>query len=107
MKQTANLTNPYSDDTQSKITSTPAGMAHWAASGPEGKTCRECNFMLKHGHYSANSKKRAGRLKPIKCAKHESMMGRPGASFEPGTPACRFFEQNPNPPALIQSNWKG
>ncbi len=106
MQQTMHLTQPYDSDTQDRIKSTPAGMAHWAGSGPENKTCRECKFMLKHGNFSTNAKKNAGRLKPVKCAKHESMMGGKGASFDPATSACRFFQQDPEPPSLVQSNWR-
>ena len=78
---------------------THAGQAHWAGSGPEGRTCRECNFYKTAGHY-ANSGKRPRQLKDARCNKFRQLMGKKsGAPIPHHAKACRFFDENPSPPA--------
>lgn len=37
------LTNPFSPDVAMSIAQSFAGMAHFAGTGPAGRTCRECD----------------------------------------------------------------
>ena len=80
---------------------TVPGMAHWAGGGPEGKTCRECDFYTFEGYWSPSSKKTANGLKDGRCRKYkEMMMGKKGVKFDYRSKACKFFELNPKPPAV-------
>lgn len=64
---------------------TPQGMAHWAGTGPEGKTCGDCHFyvLLQSGF---------GRTP--RCEKYHQLMGRWGSKrLDSATLSCRHFEQ--------------
>jgi len=77
-----------------QMRNTPHGMAHWAGTGPEGRTCRECAF-FEHGkrYYSATAGFKGGELMPARCGKYRAMMnGRQGGAIPNITPACRHFE---------------
>lgn len=50
------------------------GMAHWAGSGPPGKTCGQCKEYRKN-----------------RCDKYRRMMERGGPQFGDGASACKFF----------------
>lgn len=91
------LTNPYGE--KGKLyEQTYSGMAAWAGTGPDGKTCRECGHYKTKGYYSVNGK-HAGGLKPGKCSMYTRMMKAPGSSFPYQARACNRFEQASNPPA--------
>jgi hypothetical protein len=74
----------------SLIQATPAGMAHWAGTGPAGKVCRDCAAWV------LIENKRL-------CEKYKRMMGKDEWDMKkviPGdTAACRHFEQKPIPPS--------
>lgn len=57
------------------------GMAHFAGTGPLGKTCRSCIFCIREQkkHY---------------CHKYTHLMGmdKSGPAIEPEYEACRYFE---------------
>ena len=66
---------------------THIGMAHFAGTGPKGKTCRQCIHWLHIGH------KKTDRT-PLNapCAKGT------GAKFKHDASACKHFDENKNPP---------
>jgi hypothetical protein len=70
---------------------TPAGMAHWAGTGPAGTTCAACAYFgyeepLRNGRGEiVGSEKRDG------CLKFFELMGRHGKAMPPKTPSCRHY----------------
>lgn len=100
-----NQTNPYGDKGQMYAATHP-GMAAWAGSGPEGKTCRECKSFQSAGHYSVSGKHQGG-LKPGICAEHAKYMGKKGPAFPYYALACGKFDQSDNPPSIaVTSLWE-
>lgn len=79
-----------SDENSVMASKTHAGMAYFAGTGPVGKTCRECAEWL-GGEY----KKSDRQLKLAACLRGT------GKTFPHTAPACKYFEQSPNPPAPI------
>lgn len=79
---------------------THPGMAHFAGTGPSGKTCRECNFWAHgaHDHRSKNGKYH-GLIEPARCKKFQQITLREGAKVPDDATACRYFDQNPEPPS--------
>lgn len=73
-----------------------AGMAHFAGTGPDDKTCRECQFWRSEG-WSAG-----GPLKAGACAKFRQMMQKPGPKVPHSASACKYFDENPMPPQAFQ-----
>lgn len=105
-------TRMFDKATEDGLRKTPPGMAHWAGSGPEGKTCRECLRYSDEGRYAANAKKHpAGGLKPGRCLKFQEMRKAQreknikGDKFPHTTPACKYFEQHPNPPVAVEKKY--
>ena len=93
------LTNP-DPATESRRRETVPGMAHWAGTGPENTTCRQClhwNRGLKPDYYRGGFQ--ASMLKPAPCDKYRRMMNdAPGPAIEHYIPSCRHFEPNEKPP---------
>jgi hypothetical protein len=81
---------------------TYAGMAHFAATGPEGKTCRECAYWKFEHRYFAKGGRHGGMLKPSPCRKHKELKA--GNQEGPPVPhsalACRYFAPAASPPPL-------
>jgi hypothetical protein len=72
-----------------------AGMAHFAGTGPPGKTCRECEHWA-HAGYNAN-----GTIMRAACEKFQKMM--PAAKQQPFPHylrACKYFVSNPRAPTV-------
>jgi hypothetical protein len=96
------LTQPQGQSLAAKQFATAPGMAMWASTGPDGKTCRECRFWA-----SANGgkyKRNGGVLHARRCGKYTQLrkaqlMGA-GPAIEPTMPSCRYFEQAKSPPNL-------
>jgi hypothetical protein len=112
MSKTPWYTKPLVDestrDRSIKARSHP-GQAHFGGTGPAGKTCRECgHFEVQHGDNEGApttfSYTQADlNLKPGTCAKFSAMMRvNSGPSFPHSAAACRYFEANPNPPAVLR-----
>ena len=76
---------------------THPGMAGFAGSGPQGKTCRECIHFSREGYFS-KSHSQALSLKPGRCSKYRQLMNARGAAFPHWSPACVRYEPNPKPP---------
>lgn len=78
-------------------------MAHFAGTGPQGKTCRECVFW-KHTQYDYRAKngKYGGQIKPAVCGRYRQMTGAEGSKVPDDARACKYFEQIEVAPARYQ-----
>jgi hypothetical protein len=71
---------------------TEPGMFSWAGRGPEGATCSDCK------RWGENRKDRPGALEQARCGRTIAQCSMEMArAFLGLTPACRYFEQHPNP----------
>jgi hypothetical protein len=88
---------------QAKRGKTYPGMAHFATTGPENTSCRECVFWgagARHDYYALGGKP-GGALKPHPCAKYRTMMrGEQGPGVPHDAPSCKYFEASTEPPGL-------
>ena len=85
-----------------QIAASYPGMAHFAGTGPTGKSCRECAFYVTDGYYSKTGGHR-GALKPGRCRKYREMMrGQWGEKFSYAAQACKYFEQAEKPPTAFE-----
>jgi hypothetical protein len=76
------LTDADNPELAARVRATVPGMAHFAGTGPEGKTCRECI------EWTLVGRKRL-------CAKYRSLMDKWGDQYIPPlTAACKYFVQN-------------
>jgi hypothetical protein len=76
------------------------GMAHFAGTGPRLKTCRECAFWAhKPYDYRAKNGKFRGLILPATCNKYRQMTQQVGDKIPDDAAACKYFEENPSPPA--------
>ena len=99
----------FTKEIQEHLTPTPfdraarithPGMAHFAGSGPELKTCRECKFWGSgRPDYRSKNGKWRGLIKPDRCKKFQALTNSIGADIPDDAAACRHFEQAENPPA--------
>jgi hypothetical protein len=72
------------------------GMAHFAGTGPNGRTCRECALWdYRSSTYSLGS----GRLTNERCMKFTTLSrGQKGQRVPEDAMACKYFELNPTAP---------
>lgn len=73
---------------------TPAGMAHWAGSGPLGEFCSACIAFRVDGKHALFGNPNGS------CNTYAGMMGRrlkKRPSFPSLTPACKYFERKGKP----------
>jgi hypothetical protein len=78
---------------------TYAGQASWA-DPDSGKTCRQCSHWTGCGQGTGYVAKWRT-LKPRPCAKYRALMnGKVGAAVPHDAFSCRFFEADPQPPAI-------
>lgn len=94
-------TIPYNEKMAQYQRETVPGMAHWAGSGPDGKTCRECANCLSSGYYAKRGMG-GGNLKPIGCSKFAALLQTKPIKFPHEKRACRFFEQSAAPPSITR-----
>ena len=94
------------------VTKTYLGQAHFAGTGPEGATCRQCIWWkllrmkkAKKGRedappefYEPGHHKKDGELRRKKCTR--PIHGKAKRLVPHHAEACRLFEPNPNPPAI-------
>lgn len=77
------------------------GMAHFAGTGPKGKTCRECVFWTNCGllvKYYSKSGMYGGTIKPLACAKYKELMrGEIGPAVPHDASACKYFAETATP----------
>lgn len=99
----------FQDPIQDHLTAAPAdamarasypGMAHFAGTGPRGKTCRECMFW-EHGPHDYRSKngKYRGLIEPARCMRYRQITLQEGQKVPDEAMACKYFDQNAEPPA--------
>lgn len=91
------LTEP-NPDLARLVAQTPPGMAHWAGSGPEGTTCRNCqHFMGKIRRTGIG----VGDMQPGRCRRFIRAMKAalwravPVHHVPPDTPSCSHFAEKP------------
>lgn len=76
------------------------GMAHFAGTGPSGRTCRECVFWNHQPHaYRSKNGKHSGLIKPAACRKFQQLMHVDGNQIPDDARSCKYFDENPTPPA--------
>lgn len=80
------------------------GMAHFAGTGIARFTCRQCGHWtgcgVESGYHPANGKF-SGLIKPRPCEKYATMMGVvAGPAVPHDARACKYFVENPAPPAI-------
>lgn len=83
------LTHPHSPRIEDLRARTPAGMAHWSGTGPEGTRCVTCIKAKFNGYYAAG--RRNGSLKPIQCRDYMAKM-EDAPKFDAQKESCRFYE---------------
>jgi hypothetical protein len=88
------LTQP--DPTTTRMArATFTGMAHFAGTGPEGMSCRQC-LHWDHREYDYHSKngKYHGLIKAASCKKFKAMTNKQGDPVPDNADACKYFEWN-------------
>jgi hypothetical protein len=72
------------EDLDRMVRRTIPGMAHWAGSGPRGKSCGQCQHFVEMS---------IGVGRSTRCHRYETMTGQQGTKKIPvKTPACKYFE---------------
>jgi hypothetical protein len=107
----ANLTRAHNPRTSAMIEASRPGMAHFAGTGPEGRSCRECIHWsrkwkdIEHDESikSGEFKYAHGVLMPRRCRKFWRMMNRQrGKSLPHRMASCRHFSENPDAPPVVK-----
>jgi hypothetical protein len=87
---------------------THPGMAHFAGSGPQSRSCRECEFWgasfnpTRTYSYAARRGMSGGMLKPHSCEKARQLtQGAIGGKIPHDAAACKYFKHSDNPPPLV------
>jgi hypothetical protein len=75
------------------VRNTPAGMAHWSGTGPDGTTCNDC----RHFGFREVKRDKQGNVlsttrRDERCGRFYDLMNRCGDKIRPATPSCRHFE---------------
>lgn len=89
-------------DFDARIKRTHLGQAHFAGTGPEGKTCRECVHFSSGGYFSKSDRERAKTLKPGLCT--APMPGKARRKFPHTALSCSLFEQDPEPMPIVKED---
>lgn len=87
-------------DLEKKRNATYPGMAHFAGTGPAGKTCRECIFWTGCGErvrYYAKGGVHGGVIRPQACAKYKELMREVGPAVPFTALACKYFAETATP----------
>ena len=80
---------------------TYVGMAHFAGTGPEGKTCRECDFWATQWKWArVVALGHGGFPMPGRCRKHTVFAMRKGEQVPHDAEACKHFAPTENPQPL-------
>jgi hypothetical protein len=86
------LTAGYPPALAAMMRATYAGQAHWAGSGPVGKTCGQCAFLgYFKQHYSASGDL-VGSERTRGCKRYHELTGIHGPAVPAVASACRHFE---------------
>jgi hypothetical protein len=79
------LTKGHDPILAKQIAASYPGMAHFAATGPLGATCKECvHWQSTKGKYGGRERRR--------CEKYRQLTGHLGAPIAGTIAACRYFE---------------
>jgi hypothetical protein len=93
MKLTPNLILEYSDPLEHQIRTTHPGMAHFANTGPFGRTCGECVFLGYYRKYRNSSGDLIKTAHRQGCAKFLQLTRIHGARVPASAAACKYFER--------------
>jgi hypothetical protein len=91
------LTKPQGDVQAAREMATHRGQAHWALTGPEGTTCRECAFWSMPSppegpRWPRYKRDGEGNLKRRRCRKFRTIAyGREGEGIPHYAYSCKFF----------------
>jgi hypothetical protein len=69
-----------------QIAQSRPGMAHFAATGPFGATCKDCTYWQK-------LEGKEGGKEKLRCAKYKQLTGHLGPPVAGKIEACRYFER--------------
>jgi hypothetical protein len=78
------------DELANKIAASPAGMAAWAGTGPQGQTCEHCRL------FTASSYLRGECKQYVELRKAQGETKPKPIGFSAHTPACRYFKPDRN-----------
>lgn len=94
------LTKPQGEALAKHQADTVDGMAHWAGSGPEGVTCRECDHWGSPAGFKRDPE--SAELLPRRCQKFTRLMaGLDGPGVPHRIAACRHFEKRDRVPPVL------
>ena len=86
------LSDGYPPELAAMMRATKPGQAHWAGTGPAGKTCGDCvhlGYLRQHRNASGDlvkSERTGG------CQRYFQLTGKHGAVIPPSACACRHFQ---------------
>jgi hypothetical protein len=84
---------------------THPGMAHFAGTGPDNMTCRQCLHWAHHAYdYRSKTGKYHGLIKPAPCRKYKAITGKEGDDVPDDAPSCKYFEWNVAHPRRFAKN---
>lgn len=86
--------------TASAAAGTHVGQAHFAGSGPMGRTCRECVNWVWSSKVDGWSKFDGPR--PARCAKYKGLMREWGRKVPHGAYSCKYFELRDSEVPLVK-----
>ena len=103
LKLTPRLTR---DPVRDAASTTYQGMAHFAGTGPAGKTCRECRFWRPTAgpashQYGLQGSKHGRQLKEHCCFKFRALTGAYGPKIPHKVRACKYFEPAEKTPPIF------
>ena len=74
-----------------QIAKTRPGMAHWAGSGPFGRTCGDCSYLTYWQQIRNTADNIVGTKRRHGCAKFRELTDRHGPVVPKHAEACRYF----------------
>jgi len=94
-------TDDLTDDSVFRAQTEP-GMAHFAGTGPKGKTCGNCSYWGYQKVGKARINREGEEYFPTTahegCKKFYELTNRHGPAIEAGLLACKYFNDKPLPP---------
>jgi hypothetical protein len=100
------FTKPHSAPCREMLSASHAGMAHFATTGPEGKTCRECTHWQKTRtdkilNLPPRYARSGGALAPRSCKGFRALTKKRGGKVPHDTLACRYFVAGDHEPEAV------
>ena len=92
--RTPRLMPGYGEEAERQHAKTYSGMAHFAATGPLGRVCKDCRF---YGEAYRQIRNAAGEIMKTQraktaCGKYTEMTGKVGGNIPEHAEACKYFE---------------